>query len=38
MDPGFTVRIPKEDGTFIAHVPELDLSSCGHMGADDLGY
>ncbi len=29
MNLGSTVRILKEDGTFIAHVPELDLSSCG---------
>ena len=27
MDLGFTARILKEDGTFIAHVPELDVSS-----------
>ena len=38
MDPGFSVRILKEDGTFIAHVQELDVSSCGDMEADDLGY
>jgi len=34
MDLGFTVRILKEDGTFIAHVPELDVSSCGDTEAD----
>lgn len=25
----FTVRIFKEGSTFVAHVPELDVSSCG---------
>lgn len=25
----FTVRIFKEGRTFVAHVPELDISSCG---------
>jgi predicted RNase H-like HicB family nuclease len=25
----FTVRIFKEGPTFVAHVPELDISSCG---------
>ena len=34
MDLGFTVRILREDGTFIAHVPELDVSSCGDTEAD----
>ena len=34
MDLRFTVRILKEDGTFIAHVPELDVSSCGDTEAD----
>jgi len=34
MDFGFTVRILKEDGTFIAHVPELDVSSCGDTEAE----
>jgi predicted RNase H-like HicB family nuclease len=34
MDLGFTVRILKEDGTFIAHVPELDVSSCGDTEVD----
>ncbi len=29
MDLGYTVRILKEGDTFIAHVPELDVSSCG---------
>lgn len=29
MDIGFTVRIFKEGATFVAHVPELDVSSCG---------
>src|SRR6266704_2527320 len=29
MDLGFTVRILKEDGTFIAHVPELDVHRDG---------
>jgi predicted RNase H-like HicB family nuclease len=30
----FTVRIFKEGSTFIAHVPELDLSSCGDSEAE----
>jgi len=34
MNLGFTVRILKETGTFIAHVPELDVSSCGDTEAD----
>jgi len=34
MNLGFTVRVLKEDGTFIAHVPELDVSSCGDTEAD----
>ena len=34
MDVEFTVRILKEDGTFIAHVPELDVSSCGDTEAE----
>jgi predicted RNase H-like HicB family nuclease len=34
MNLGFTVRILKEDGTFIAHVPELDVSSCGDTETD----
>ena len=34
MDLGFTVRILKEEGTFVAHVPELDVSSCGDTEAD----
>lgn len=29
MDIGFTVRIFKEGETFVAHVPELNVSSCG---------
>ena len=28
-DLKFTVRIFKEGPTFVAHVPELDVSSCG---------
>jgi predicted RNase H-like HicB family nuclease len=31
---GFTVRIFREDGTFVAHVPELDISSCGDTEAE----
>lgn len=34
MNLGFTVRILKEGDTFIAHVPELDVSSCGDTEAD----
>lgn len=34
MDLGFTVRILREGGTFIAHVPELDVSTCGHTEVD----
>jgi predicted RNase H-like HicB family nuclease len=34
MDLGFTVRILMEGDTFIAHVPELDVSSCGDTEAD----
>ena len=34
MDLGFTVRILKEDDTLIAHVPELDLSSCRDTEVD----
>ena len=34
MNLGFTVRILKEEGTFIARVPELDVSSCGDTEAD----
>lgn len=34
MDLGFTVRMLKEGDTFIAHVPELDVSSCGDTEAD----
>jgi predicted RNase H-like HicB family nuclease len=26
----FTAHLFKEDGTFVAYVPELDISSCGH--------
>jgi predicted RNase H-like HicB family nuclease len=29
MDVPFTVRIFKEDSTFVAHAPELDVSTCG---------
>lgn len=29
MELGFTVRILKEGDTFIAHAPELNVSSCG---------
>lgn len=29
MDLGFTVRILREGDAFIAHVPELNVSSCG---------
>jgi predicted RNase H-like HicB family nuclease len=31
---GFTVRILKEGTSFIAHVPELDVSSCGDTEVD----
>lgn len=34
MDLGFTVRILREGSTFVAHVPELDVSSCGDTEAD----
>lgn len=34
MDFGFTVRILREGGAFIAHVPELDVSTCGETEAD----
>lgn len=34
MDLGFTVRMLREGGTFIAHVPELDVSTCGETEAD----
>ncbi len=34
MDLGFTIRILKEGDTFIAHVPELDVSSCGDSEAE----
>ena len=37
MDLGFTGRILKEDGTFIAHVPELDVSSCADTEAERAG-
>ena len=30
----FTVRIFKEGTLFVAHVPELDVSSCGNTEAD----
>lgn len=28
-DLAFTVHIFREDGSYVAHVPELDVSSCG---------
>ena len=34
MDLGFTVRILREGDTYIAHVPELDVSSCADTEAD----
>ncbi len=34
MELGFSVRILKEGDTFIAHVPELDVSSCGDTEGD----
>lgn len=34
MELGFTVRIFKKDRTFVAHVPELDISSSGETEAD----
>jgi len=30
QDIPFTVHIFKEGGTYVAYVPELDVSSCGH--------
>ncbi len=33
MDLGFTVRILREGSAFVAHAPELDVSSCG--GTED---
>jgi predicted RNase H-like HicB family nuclease len=33
-DISFTVHIFKEDGAFVAHVPELDVSSSGDSAAD----
>lgn len=32
-DLRFTVRIFKDGPTFVAHVPELDISSCGDTEA-----
>jgi predicted RNase H-like HicB family nuclease len=34
MNLGFTVRILREGTAFVAHVPELDVSSCGDTEAD----
>ncbi len=34
MDLRFTVRILREGGAFIAHVPELDVSTCGDTEAE----
>lgn len=33
-DLRFTVRIFKEGRTFVAHVPELDVSTCGDTEAE----
>ena len=33
-DIAFTVHIFKEGKTFVAHVPELDVSSCGSSEAE----
>ena len=33
-DLGFTVRLFKEGSVFIAHAPELDISSCGDTEAE----
>ena len=33
MDLGFTVRILREGAVFVAHVPELDVSTCGDTEA-----
>jgi len=29
METQFSIRILKEGGTYVAHAPELDVSSCG---------
>ena len=34
MELRFTVRILREGRAFVAHVPELDVSSCGDTEAD----
>jgi predicted RNase H-like HicB family nuclease len=34
MDLGFTVRILRERDAFVAHVPELDVSTCGDTEED----
>lgn len=34
MDLGFTVRILREGAAFVAHVPELDVSTCGDTEAE----
>ena len=34
MDLGFTVRILKEGEVFVAHVPELDVSTCADTEAE----
>jgi len=34
MDLGFTVRILRERDAFVAHVPELDVSTCGDTEAE----
>ena len=31
---GFTVRLFREGETYVAHVPELDISSCGDTEAE----
>ena len=31
---GFTVRIFKEGPTFVAHVPEIDVATCGDTEAE----
>jgi predicted RNase H-like HicB family nuclease len=31
---GFTVRLFREGDTYVAHVPELDISSCGDTEAE----
>jgi len=34
MNLGFTVRILREGDAFVAHVPELDVSTCGDTEAE----